>query len=148
MKFVATVDATGKNTTGVRVPGDVVEALGQGKRPPVTVSLNDYTYRTTVASMGGDYMLSVSAEVREKAGLNAGDTVEVEIELDTAPRDVDVPEDFATLLATEPAAQQFFGELSYSNKRRIVLSIEGAKTAETRNRRMSKAIESLKERRV
>lgn len=145
MQCTATVDATRKNTTGIRVPGEVVDVPGQGKRPPATISLNGYTYRTTVASMGDEYMLSVSAEVREKAGVQAGDTVDVEIALDTAPREVEVPEDLADALAEEPVARKFFDGLSYSNKRRIVTSIECAKTAETHERRIWKAIESLKE---
>jgi hypothetical protein len=148
MQFAATVDHTGKNTTGIRVPEAIVQELGKGKRPPVVVTFNGYTYRTTVASMNGEYMLSVSAEVRDNANVSAGDSVNVQIELDTAPREVEVPDDLAALLADEPEARQFFDELSYSNKRRIVLSIDGAKTAETRQRRLSKALQDLKNRKV
>ena len=145
MRFTTTVHRSGKNTTGIRVPEEIVTALGQGKRPPVTVTLNGYTYRTTVASMQGEFMLSVSAEVRERAGVAGGDSVDVGIELDTAPREVEVPDDLAQALDAETEAKRFFDGLSFSNKRRIVLSIEGAKTDETRRRRLDKAVVSLRE---
>jgi hypothetical protein len=127
------------------VPDEVVAALGPSKRPPVRVTINDYTYRSTVASMGGQFMLSVSAEVRERAGVAAGDEVEVEIELDSAPREVSVPPDVAAALDGDANARQFFDGLSYSRKLRIVLSVEGAKTAETRKRRITQAVAELRE---
>lgn len=148
MQFSATVDQTGKATTGIRVPDEIVTGLGTGKRPPVSVTINGYTYRTTVASMNGMYTLSVSAEVRERAGVAGGDSVDVGIELDTAPREVKVPADLAAALDEEPETKQFFDGLSYSNKRRIVLSVEGAKTDETRQRRIDKAVSTLREQKV
>lgn len=144
MMFRATVDASGKTTTGIRVPPEVVDGLGSGKRPPVRVTINGYTYRTTVATMGGEYMLSVSAEVRANARVAAGDAVDVEIALDTEPRAVDVPPDFAAALDQAPEARQFFDGLSYSNQRRLVLPITDAKTAETRQRRIAKAVDLLR----
>lgn len=148
MTFRATVDATGKNTTGIRVPAEIVAGLGAGKRPPVQVTINGYTYRTTIASMGGEPMLSVSSEVRANAGVAAGDEVDVGIELDTAPREVTIPPDLNDALDQEPEARRFFNGLSYSNKRRIVLPIEDAKTDETRQRRIAKAVSNLREGRV
>jgi len=109
------------------------------------MGLYRYTYRSTVASMGGQFMLPVSAEVRERAGVAAGDAVEVEIELDTAPREVAMPPDFLEALDRDADATRFFDGLSYSNKRRFVLSIEDAKTPETRQRRIDKAVSSLRE---
>ncbi len=148
MKFRGTVEATGKTTTGIPVPQETLEALGAGKRPKVSVTLNGYTYATSVGAWEGKPMISVSAEVREKAGVAAGDELEVSLELDTAPREVVVPEDLAAALETDPQARSFFQGLSYSNRRRIVLQIEGAKTEETRRRRVAKALENLRAGRV
>src|SRR3954468_1137990 len=89
----------GKTATGIHVPDEVVEKLGGSKRPAVRATINGYTYRTSVASMGGVFMLPVSAEVRERARVAAGDSVDVHLELDTEPREVAVPPDFATALA-------------------------------------------------
>ncbi|MGZ3675310.1 MAG: DUF1905 domain-containing protein [Ktedonobacterales bacterium] len=145
MRFRATIQLSGKTATGIRVPEEVVAGLGSGKRPAVRVTINGYTYPSTVAPMGGEYMLPVSAEVRESAGVAAGDEVEVDVELDAAPREVSVPPDFAEALEGDAEAKRFFEGLSYSNKRRIVLPIEDAKTPETRQRRIAKAISTLHE---
>lgn len=145
MRFSATIQPSGKTITGIRVPDEVVESLGSGKRPPVRVTLGGYTYRTTAASRGGEFMLSVSAEIRQNAGVTAGDDVDVGIELDTEPREVNVPPDFAEALGRDADARRFFDELSYSNKRRFVMGIEDAKTADTRQRRIAKAVGALRE---
>lgn len=145
MRFRTTIELGGKTATGFRVPPDVVEALGSGKRPPVRVTLGGHTYRSTVAAYGGDFMLPLSAENREAAGLAAGDEVEVELELDTAPREVVVPPDFAAALDRDPGARRSFDALSYSDRRRFVLSIDDAKTPETRQRRIDKAVVTLRE---
>ena len=145
MRFKTTLQLEGKTATGFRVPPDVVEALGRGKRPPVTVTINGHTYRSTIAPYGDVYMLGVSAEHREAAGVAAGDEIDVDLELDTAPREVEVPEDLAAALADEPEARAFYDGLSYSNRRWYVLSVEGAKTPETRQRRVVKAVEMLRE---
>lgn len=145
MNFQTVVELGGKTATGIRVPPEVVEALGSGKKPAVRVTINGYTYRSTVAVYGGEFMLPVSAEVRERAGVAAGDEIEVAVELDTEPRVVEVPDDLAAALATDVEAQQFFEGLSYSNKRRIVLSINDAKTLETRQRRITRTIEDLRQ---
>ena len=144
MKFSATLQLGGKTATGVTVPDEVVAALGGGNRPPVSVVLAGYSYRTTVARMGGSFMFPVSAAVREEAGVAAGDRVEVEIELDTAPREVAIPPILSELLAAHPDAKQAFEKLSYSNQKRHVLAVEGAKTEETRQRRLAKVLEELK----
>lgn len=144
MKFRAVLELAGKTATGIQVPEEVVTALGAGKRPAVSVTINGFTYRSTVAPMGGVYMLPVSAEIRANAGVAAGDEIEVEVALDTAPREVVVPPDLADALAGDDEAKQRFEALSYSNKRRHVLSVEGTKNEETRKRRVVKAIEDLK----
>jgi hypothetical protein len=145
MRFRTTILGTGKNAAGMEIPEEVVVALGKGKRPPVRVTINGYTYRNTVAVMGGVYMVGVSAEHRAAAGLAAGDEVDVDLELDTAPREVAVPADFAAALEADPEAKRTFDGLSYSNRSWHVLSIEGAKTEETRQRRIEKSIATLHE---
>lgn len=145
MRFHGTVALNGKTATGIEVPPEVVEGLGGGKRPAVTITLNGgYTYRSSIGSMGGRYLIPVSADVRGRAGVAAGDEVDVDVELDTAPREVTVPADLAAALAADPAARQVFDGMSYSHKQRYVLSIEDAKTPQTRQRRIGKTIEMLK----
>jgi len=145
MKFRAKVLLAGKTATGIRVPAKVVESLGPSRRPAVRFTINGYTYRSSVASLGGVFMVGISAEVRSRARIAAGDQVDVDIELDTEPREITVPSDFAAALKRDADAKRFFDTLSYSNKRRFVLSIEGAKTAETRQRRIANAIDRLLE---
>ncbi len=141
--FRTTILQSGKTTTGIEVPDAVVEALGSGKRPPVTVTMNGYSYRTTIASMGGRFMISVSADVRAQAQVAGGDKIEVNVDLDTGSREVSVPDDFRRALDIDGAAARFFDGLSYSNQLRHVLAIEGAKAPETRQRRIDKAVADL-----
>ena len=148
MRFQTTLIQSGKTATGLQVPPEVVERLGSGKRPAVSVTLRGHTYRSTIAPMGGVYMLPVSAEIRRITGVAGGDTVDVEVELDTAPREVSIPSDFAAALDAEPEAPSFFQNLSYSNKQRIVLAIEQAKTPETRRRRIRQSVQTLSGRRT
>ena len=145
MKFRATIELAGKTATGVEVPAAVVTKLGSSRKPAVRVTIKGYTYRSTIATMGGRFMLPISAQVREAAGVAARDTVEVGVELDTAPREVTVPADFSRALTREPAAKRFFEGLSFSNKQRIVIAIEAAKAPETRQRRIAKSVSSLRE---
>jgi hypothetical protein len=148
MRFHTSIQQSGKTATGIQVPPEVVESLAAGKRPSVRVTIQGYTYRSTVAPMGGVFMLPVSAEVREQAHVSAGDEVDVDVELDSEPREVSVPADFANALEGDAAAKRFFEGLSYSNKRRLVLSVEEAKSAETRQKRIAKAISALREGKV
>jgi hypothetical protein len=143
MKFRSRVVLGGKTATGIPVPAEVVESLGAGKRPAVRVGINKHTYRSTVAPMGGEFFLPLSAENRAAAGVEAGDSVEVEVELDTAPREIALPEDLQAALAASAGARGFWERLSYSNKRAYVLWVEGAKRAETRARRVGEAVEML-----
>ena len=144
MRFTTTLQLAGKTATGFRVPASVVEALGAGKRPPVVVTINGYRYRNTVAVYGDEFLIGVAAEHRAASGVRAGDTVEVDLELDTAPREVEVPADLATALDRVPEARRAFEALSYSNRRRITESVAGAKTEETRQRRIDKAVGELR----
>jgi antitoxin component of MazEF toxin-antitoxin module len=145
MRFRTTIVQSGKNTTGIEVPEEVMAALGAGRRPAVTVTVNGYRYRSTVASMGGVAMVSLSAEHRAGAGVAGGDEVEVDLELDTAPREVEVPADLAAALDAEPAARSTFDGLSYSNKSWHVLQVTGAKTDETRQRRIARSVDLLRQ---
>jgi Bacteriocin-protection, YdeI or OmpD-Associated/Domain of unknown function (DUF1905) len=145
MRFRTTLLLAGKTATGFRVPDEVMAGLAAGRKPAVTVTINDYTYRSSVATVDGSPMVGVSAENRAGAGVRAGDEVDVDIELDTSPRVVTVPPDFAEALDHDPVARQTFDALSYSNKNAHVSSIEGAKSPETRSRRIDKAIATLHE---
>ena len=144
MRFRTTIELGGKTATGFQVPAEVVEGLGAGKKPAVRVTFSGHTYRTTVFPRGGVYLVPVSAENREAAGVAAGDEVDVDLELDTAPRELAVPADLAEALAGEPAARAFFDGLSYSQRRWFVEGIEGAKKPETRARRVTAAVERLR----
>jgi hypothetical protein len=148
MRLRTTILQTGKTAAGFEIPPGIVEALGSGKRPKVLVTIGGYTYRNTVAVMGGTYMIGVSAEHRAASGVKGGDEVDVDLELDTAPREVVVPADFAAALAAEPEAARTFEGLSFSNKSWHTYQIEDAKTEETRRRRIDRSIEALREGRI
>ena len=145
MRLHPTVKLGAKTATGIPVPEEVVASLGPSKRPPVRATINGHTYRSTLASRGGRFMLPISEENRTSAGVAAGDEVDVDIELDTEPREVTVPPDLAKALERDVDAKRFFDGLSYSQKQRHVLPIEQAKTAETRQRRIDKALSMLRE---
>jgi len=134
------------NATGLPVPAEAVAAMGAGKKPKVIVSLNGYTYRSTVAAYGEIYMLPLAAEHRQAAGVQAGDQVEVTIELDTEPRIVEVPEDLAAALADQPGAREAFDSLSYSARKEYVRQVESAKAQDTRQRRIEKILTALAQR--
>lgn len=145
MKFRAELEATGKNTAGFEVSEEIVDGLGGGHRPKVVVRLQGYEFRTSIARMGGRFLLGVSAERRAEAGVAAGDVLDVEVELDTAARTVEVPEDLAAALAAEPAAKAFFDSLSYSKQSWHVLQVTGAKKPETRAKRVAASVAMLAE---
>ena len=145
MKFQALIEGAGKTAAGIEVPPEVVASLGKTKRPPVRVTINGHTYRSTVAVLGGRFMVGVSNEVRARAGVAPGEEVEIEMELDTAPREVAVPAELAQELARDVAANRAFEVLSYSRKRLIVDPIANAKTAATRERNLAKAMSLLRD---
>jgi hypothetical protein len=139
VSFDTTLTAFGNNT-GIVVPPGVIESLGAGKRPPVDVHLNNYVYRTTVGSMKGQSMISVSAAIRAETGLAAGDPVLVTLAVNDTARDVTIPDDFASALRDNDGTETFFAGLSNSLQRYHVDQITGAKTEDTRQRRIDKAI--------
>ena len=143
MRFKAVLQANGKTATGIEVPPEVMAELGGGKRPLIKVTINEHTYPSAIGIMGGKSLIPVSADNRAKAGIAAGDLLDVTIELDTGKREIAVPDDLRRALATNDVAQRAFEALSNSRKKRHVLSIEAAKTDETRQRRISKTLEEL-----
>jgi hypothetical protein len=145
MRFRAPVELNGKTATGIQVPDDVVSALAAGKRPAVQVTVGGHTYRTTIASMGGRFLVPLSSENRTAAGVAAGDEVEVDVALDTAPREIMVPADLARALTEDDRAQRAFDALAYTHRKEWVRWIEEAKKAETRSSRVAKAVSALSE---
>lgn len=146
MKFTTTLELHGQSATGIVVPPAVVEALGAGKRPAVKVSFRGYSYRSTIASMGGQFLVGVSAEHRAASGVAAGDVLDVDIELDTAPREVEVPADLAAALDADPAVRAAFDLQAPSIRKEAVRSVEEAKAAATRERRIAKAVDAARAR--
>jgi hypothetical protein len=145
MRFRTTVELGGKTATGLQVPDEVVTSLGTSKRPPVRVSIGGHTYRTTVARMGGRFLVPLSAENRMAAGVAAGDEVEVDIELDDAPREVPVPDDLRAALESEPEATAFFDSLAHTHRKEWVRWVEEAKREQTRRTRVEKTVAALRE---
>ncbi|MET9224437.1 YdeI/OmpD-associated family protein [Lentzea sp. NPDC003310] len=141
--FTTRIELNGKTATGIRVPADVVEALGQGKKPRVSVTIGGHTYRSTVAVYDGDFMLPLSAANREAAGVSANDTVEVTLEPDLAERTVELPDDLAAAFDRHPGVLAAFRALSYSNQRQRAEAVAAAKQPETRARRIEKIIAEL-----
>jgi len=141
--FVSSVwKAKDKSATGIPVPDEALAALGAGKKPAVKATINGYTYRTTLGVMKGTSMLSLSAEHREAAGLTAGDTVDVTLEVDTEPRTVEIPDDLAAALE-KSGGRSAFDALSYSVRKEHVRQVESAKAQETRDRRIAGIAEKL-----
>ena len=132
-----------KNATGIPVPAEVVATFGVGKRPPVVVHIGGHRYRSTVAAYGDVYMLPLSQEHRAAAGVEAGQSVEITLELDEQPRTVDVPDDLAAALVEPPGLRAAFDALSYSARKEHVRQVMTAKAAETRQRRIAKIVAGL-----
>jgi hypothetical protein len=145
MNFHTTLKQSDKSATGIVIPDEVIEALGAGKKPPVTLTVNGYAYRSTVATIDGKFMVGFSADHRAASGIKGGDEIDVDIELDTQPRTVDVPADLQAALDADPAAKATFEKLSNSLKGYHVSQVAGAKTDETRQRRIEKSISVLRE---
>ncbi len=141
--FHTTIKKSGGNATGIEVPPAIVESLGAGKKPPVLVTMNGKTYRSTVAVMGGVYMVGVSAENRELTGIKGSDEVDVTIELDTEPRTYELPDDLAAALAAKPGATEAFHASAPSKRKEFVRQVNDAKTQETRDRRIATIVANL-----
>jgi hypothetical protein len=143
MRFHSVVELGGRTATGIPVPNEVIEALGSGRRPPVTITVNGYTYRTTAVRMGGRFLVPLSAENREAAGVTAGEEITVEIENDAAPREVMLPDDLAD--AMDAAARATYDGLAFTHRKEWVRWVEEAKKPETRMARIAKTVAALRE---
>lgn len=141
--FTTTIVQEGKTATGLPVPAEVVEALNEGKRPKVLVTVAGHTYRSSIAAYRGEFMLPLSAENREAAGVHAGETVEVTVALDREERRVALPDDLAAAFEQHPEARTAFDALSYSKQRQRAEAVAAAKQAETRQRRIAQIIAEL-----
>ncbi|MFC5788528.1 DUF1905 domain-containing protein [Agromyces tardus] len=142
MRFETTMHQTGNNT-GIEVPPEVVEALGAGRKPPVVVNVNGYEYRSTVAVMGGRYLIPFSSDRRAATGIAGGDAITVDLEVDSTPRTVELPADFAAALDATPGAREAYERLAPSHKKAHVTAIESAKAADTRQRRIDAAVAKI-----
>jgi len=143
MEFRTELESTGGTTTGFAVPASVVEALGAGRRPKVAATVLGYTWRTSIASMGGRFLLGASAAVRDAAGLTAGELYTVAVEVDAAPRSVEVPDDLGAALAASAPAASAWQALTYSRQRQLAEAVLAAKKPETRARRVATTVEQL-----
>ena len=143
MDFTTELEASGGTTTGFVVPDAVVDALGAGRRPKVAVTVNGHTWRTSIAPMGGRYLVGASAAVRAAAGIAAGETHTVTVEVDDTPRTVEVPDELAAALSASPTAAAAWAALSYSQQRRHVDPLAAAKAPETRARRVAATMAAL-----
>lgn len=142
MRFSATVEPAG-NATGVEVPAAVVNALGSGRRPEVVITIGGHTWRSRVASMGGRFIVGISAANRAASGIAEGDVVEVGLQLDAEPRVVAEPPDLADALDRGPQARAAFDRRPYGLKRKHVRAIEDAQSPQTRQRRIAKLITTI-----
>ena len=143
--FTTTLEAAGGNNVGIVVPEDIVASFDRGRRVPVLVTIDGgYSYRNTISSMGGRFLISFNAETRKATGRGAGDEVTVQLEADDAPRTVEVPEALASELAADPAAAAAWDALSYSKQRAHAEPIAAAKGEDTRTRRVAKTMAALR----
>jgi len=142
MMFKATVIPSG-NATGVQIPRRLVEALRAGPRPPITVTINGHTWRSRVALMRGQCLVGISAANRAASGIVEGESVRVDLKLDTAPRVVSQPPDLAKVLRRDSKARAAFERLPFGLKRKYVAAIDDAKTPETRRRKIVKLVASM-----
>ncbi len=145
MKFHTTIKQNEKTATGIQIPNEVIEGLGAGKKPPVKLTVNGYSYRSTVATVDGTFMVGFNADHRAASGMRGGDEIDVEIEVDREPRTVDIPADLAAAFEAEPKASETFDKLSNSMKGYHVAQVTGAKTDDTRRGRIEKSIAVLRE---
>ena len=144
MRLRTVVNRAGKTAAGIVVPDEFVEALDGGRRPKVRVTARDYTFRTSIAHMGGLFLLPITNETRDRSGLRPGEVADFEIELDTEPRAVVVPADLAAALAQDSVARAAFERLSYSGQRRLTIPLEAIKGAEARARRVERTVAELR----
>jgi hypothetical protein len=145
VELTATLVARGP-AAAIVLDDEQVAAIAEGaKRFAVRATVNGYSWRTTVTRMRGETLLGLSREVRESAGVQAGDTVDVAIQLDTTPREVDVPEALASALARDLTAKAAFAALAFTHRKEYARGVRDAKRQDTRERRVTQALEMLRE---
>ena len=142
MKFRARVIPSG-NATAVEIPATVMKGLGPQARPPVTITINGHSWRSRVAAMRGEQLIGISAANREAAGVAEGETIEVDVVLDAAPRTVELPDDLAKALKRTTGSKDAFERLPFGLRQKHVREIESAKSAEVRERRIAKLVITL-----
>lgn len=143
MKFITTIiKGEDKDVTGIEIPAKIIESFGSGKRPKVKVTMNGYTYRNTVAVYGDKYLVGISKEHRQGAGIKGGEKVEVDIELDTEPRIIEIPKELKSALSKKGLLERF-EKLAPSKRKEFVRQVNDAKAEETRNRRIEKILDSI-----
>ena len=140
--FTTTLLQSGNNV-GIEVPEEVVEGFGAGKRVPVKVIVNGYTYDSTVTRMGGRFLVPLAKVHRDAAGVSGGEEHEITLEHDAAERTVEVPGDLATALA-DAGAREAFDALAFSYRKEHVRAVDDAKAAATRTRRIDKIVQGLR----
>jgi Bacteriocin-protection, YdeI or OmpD-Associated/Domain of unknown function (DUF1905) len=144
IRFKARLQPRGAAAAVVLDQSQVAE-IGEGaKRYPVVATVNGYVWRTSVAVMGGEFLLGLNREVRRGAGVDSGDEVDVSIELDTAPREVEIPEVLAAALATDPEAATAFARMAFTHRKEFAQWVGGAKREETRQRRVGQALTMIR----
>lgn len=143
MDLTLLLESHGGNTAGFAIPDDVVASLGAGGRPPVVVTIGSHTWRSSIARMGGRYLLGVSQDNRAAAGVTAGELLDVTIVVDDAPREVEVPDDLVLAIAEQPGRQAAWDALPYSVRKEHARTLTEAKRPETRARRLEKVLSSL-----
>lgn len=143
MRLTLPLTGHGGNTAGFVIDPQVVDALGGGRRPKVVVTVHQHTWRSSVASMGGQFLLGVSIENRRLAGVAVGDLVDLDLQLDAAPREVEVPADLAAALAAVPGARDAFDRLAFTHRKEHVRAVEEARKPETRARRVAKTVQAV-----
>jgi hypothetical protein len=135
----------GGNTAGFEIPDEVVEELGGGRKPKVVVTIGAHTWRSSIANMGGQFMLGVSMENRAAAGVAAGQVLDVDVELDTAERTVDVPVDLAAELGKDDALGATWDRWSFTRRKEAARALTEAGKPETRTRRLEKLLADLRD---
>jgi hypothetical protein len=143
LRFKTKLLQTGKTTTGIELPGEVIQQLAAGAKPALLVKVNNYTYRTTAGVMGGLTLLPFSAQHREASGLKGGDSITVDVSVDREPRTIELPDDFAKALAAKPGLKAAFEKLAPSRRKAEALNVLDAKTPETRARRIAAILAKL-----
>lgn len=144
IRFRAQLQPRGPAAAVVLDDAQVAEVGEGARRFPVVATVNGYTWRTSVARMGGEFLVGLSREVRQGAGVQAGDEVDVTIELDSAPRDVEVPEALAAALAADPPVKVAFESMAFTHRKEYARWVAEAKRDETRQRRVQQALEMIR----